>query len=66
MLLLKHKSEIRLKNKTVLLSSFYRASNSSIDVHSKIESSIDLAYDTNISNIIITGDFNYNFSNISI
>ena len=57
--------EIRLKNKTVLLGTFYRAPNSSIDVHNKIESSIDLAFDTNIPNIIITGDFNYNYSNIS-
>ena len=51
--------EIRLKNKTVLLGTFYRAPNSSIDVHNKIESSIDLAFDINIPNIIITGDFNY-------
>ena len=57
--------EMRLKNKTVLLVTFYRAPNSSIDVHNKIESSIDLAFDTNILNIIITGDFNYNYSNIS-
>ena len=57
--------EIRLKNKAVLLGTFYRAPNSSIDVHNKIESSIDLAFDTNIPNIIITGDFNYNYSNIS-
>ena len=57
--------EIRLKNKTVLLGKCYRAPNSSIDVHNKIESSIDLAFGTNIPNIIITGDFNYNYSNIS-
>ena len=57
--------EIRLKNKTVLLGTFYRAPNSSIDVHNKIERSIYLAFDTNIPNIIITGDFNYNYSNIS-
>ena len=47
------------------MGTFYRAPNSSIGVHNKIESSIDLAFDTNIPNIIITGDFNYNYSNIS-
>ena len=57
--------EIRLKNKTILLGIFYRAPNSSIDVHNKIESSINLAFDNNIPNIIITGDFIYNYSNIS-
>ena len=44
--------EIRLKNETVLLGTFYRAPNSSIDVHNKIESSIDLVFDTNIFNIM--------------
>ena len=32
-------------------------------VKHKIEWSLDLAYDTDISNIIITGDFNYNYLN---
>ena len=31
----------------------------------KTESSIDLVFDTNIFNIIIASDFNYNYSNIS-
>ena len=46
------------------MGTFYRAPNSSIDVYNKIESLIDSAFDTNISNIIITGDFNYNYSTI--
>ena len=32
-------------------------------MQNKIESSLDLAYDTDTSNIIITGDFNYNYLN---
>ena len=47
------------------MGTLYRAPISSIDVHNKIESSIDLAFDTNIPNIVITGGFNYNYSNIS-
>ena len=55
--------EIKLKNKTVLFATFYRAPNSTSEVQNKIESSLDLAYDTDASNIIITGDFNYNYLN---
>ena len=44
------------------MGTFYRAQNSTIDVHNKIESSIDFAFD---SNMIITGEFNYNYSNIT-
>ena len=32
-------------------------------MQNKIESSLDLAYDTDASNIMITGDFNYNYLN---
>ena len=32
-------------------------------MQNKIESSLDLAYDTDASNVIITGDFNYNYLN---
>ena len=55
--------EIKLKNKTVLFATFYRAPNSTSEVQNKIESSLDLAYDTDTSNIIITSDFNYNYFN---
>ena len=55
--------EMKLKNKTVLFATFYRAPNSTSEVQTKIESSLDLAYDTDASNIIITGDFNYNYLN---
>ena len=48
--------EIKLKAKIVLLSVFYRPPNL---LH--IENSIDLAYDSNIGNIMITGDFNLNY-----
>ena len=55
--------EIKLKNKTVLFATFHRAPNSTSEVQSKIESSLDLAYDADTFNIIITGDFNYNYLN---
>ena len=57
--------EIRFKNKTVILCNFHRPPNSTIDVNNKTESSINVAYDTSISNIVIAGDFNYNYSNIT-
>ena len=57
--------QTRFKNKTVLLCTFHRPPNSTIDVHNKIECSINVAYATNISNIVLTGDFNYNYSNIT-
>ena len=53
--------EISLKSKSVLLGLFYRPPNTPASVLDDIETSIDLAFDTNISNIIITGDFNLNY-----
>lgn len=50
--------EIRLHNKRVLVGTFYRPPNSDNTVLADIESSIDLAVDTGISDIIIQGDFN--------
>ena len=47
-----------LNNKKILLGTFYRPPNSTQDVLTSIENSISLAYDTNIQNILITGDFN--------
>ena len=42
---------------------FYRPPNSNRDYFSNIEDSIALALDTGITDIIITGDFNYNLLN---
>ena len=47
-----------LITKKSLLGTFNRPPNSSQDVLTSIEGSISLAYDTNIQNILITGDFN--------
>ena len=48
--------ELRVKGKTSLLGGFYRPPNSK----NLISESVDRAYNTNISDTIITGDFNYN------
>ncbi|MEW8544644.1 MAG: endonuclease/exonuclease/phosphatase family protein, partial [Candidatus Thiodiazotropha sp.] len=45
-------------NKKILLGTFYRPPNSTQEVLSSIEDSISLAFDSNIQNILITGDFN--------
>ena len=50
--------EISIKNKIQLIGTFYRPPNSTNAILSTIEDSIGLAFDTNISNILITGDFN--------
>ena len=50
--------EILIKNKPVLIETFYRPPNSNASVLSDIETSIHLAHDTGIKDIIITGDFN--------
>ena len=49
------------KNRTVLFATFYRVANSNNEAQNKVESSLDLAYDTDIANIIIPGDFKYNY-----
>ena len=51
-----------MKSKSILFGQFYRPPNSPASVLDDIETSIDLAFDTNIGNIIITGDFNLNYS----
>lgn len=43
-----------------LYGTFYRPPNSPVSIWSDIEYSIDLAFNTKISKIIITGDFNAN------
>ena len=52
--------EISIKNKIQLIGTFYRPPNSTNAILSTIEDSIGLAFDANISNILITGDFNLN------
>ncbi|XP_053383769.1 uncharacterized protein LOC128549981 [Mercenaria mercenaria] len=47
-------------NKNILFGVFYRPPSSDTIYNNLIEGSIGLAIDTNISDIIITGDFNYN------
>ena len=47
----------------ILYGLFYRPSNADSQYFSNIEDSIALAIDTAISDIVITGDFNFNFLN---
>ena len=53
-------SEIILRNKHILFGVFYRPPTLSIMYHSTIEDAVHLAIDTGISDIVITGDLNYN------
>ena len=50
--------EVSTRHKKLLLGTFYRPPSSSADVLASIENSVGLAYDTNISDIFVTGDFN--------
>lgn len=50
--------EVSIHNKKHLIGTFYRPPNSTNAVISTIEDSIGLAFDTNIPNILIAGDFN--------
>lgn len=50
--------EVSIHHRKILIGSFYRPPNAPAAVLSSIEDSIGLAYDTNIQNIVITGDFN--------
>ena len=54
--------EISTHNKKYLIATFFRPPNSTNEVISSIEDSIALAFDTNIPNILITGDFNLDIS----
>ena len=54
--------EISLHNRKELLGTFYRPPNSNNLVYTSIEDSIGLAFDTNVPNITITGDFNLDVS----
>ena len=50
--------EVSINNKKHLIGTFYRSPNSTNQVLTMIEDSIGLAFDTNISDSLITGDFN--------
>ena len=52
--------EIMIKSKKVLVGGIYRPPNSNSDYFNLILESTDRAHNTNIHDIIITGDFNYN------
>ena len=54
--------KISLHNRKELLGTFYRPPSSNNIVYSSIEDSIGLAFDTNISNMTITGDFTLDVS----
>ena len=51
--------EVSLTNNKHLIGTFYRPPNSPKAVLSSIEDSISLALDTNIQNILLIGDFNF-------
>ena len=57
--------EISIKNKIQLKRTFYRTPNSTNVILSTTEDSIGLAFETNISNYLITGDFNLNIPKIT-
>ena len=52
--------EIKSKSKKVLIGGFYRPPNSNAQYFNHINESIDRAYNTNIPDVIILGDFNFN------
>ncbi|MCG8113681.1 MAG: reverse transcriptase domain-containing protein [Candidatus Thiodiazotropha taylori] len=55
--------EVSNNKKQILFGLFYRPPNANANYFNDIEDSIALAVDTNISDIIITGDFNLNYLN---
>ena len=52
--------EVTIKAKKVLIGGFYRPPNSNLDYFNLILESVDRAHNTNITDIIITGEFSYN------
>ena len=57
--------EIRVKSKSLLVGGFYRPPNSNAAYFDLISESTDRAYNTNIIDIFILGDFNYNLAKIN-
>ena len=57
--------EILMNSREVLLGGFYRPPNSGADYVDLITESIDNAYNSNIIDVIILGDFNYNMASDS-
>lgn len=55
--------ELSIKNRKLLLGTFYRPPSSTPLILSDIENSIGMAVDTGINDIVITGDFNLNIAN---
>ena len=55
--------EIILKNKKLVIGTFYRPSTASLVVISEIEKSIGLATDNGVEDIVVTGDLNLNMLN---
>ena len=51
-----------MNSEKVLLGGFYRLPNSSTDYFDLITESIDNAYNSNIIDVIILGDFNHNMA----
>ena len=52
--------EIVVKTKKILIGGFYRAPNSNADYFTLLDESINRAHNTNIPDIVVTGDFNFN------
>ena len=52
---------IEVKHRSVLIGTFYRPPNSDVSILTDIEASIVLAFDSGIRDIIITGDFNFDY-----
>lgn len=55
--------QLTLKHKQILFGLFYRPPNSDAIYYSTIEDSIHLAIDSGITDVIVTGDFNFNMLN---
>ena len=50
--------EITIQHRKLLIGTFYRPPNSTNEFLTSIENSIGLAYETNIHNVLVIGDFN--------
>ena len=54
--------QIQVKSKKILIGGFYRPPNSGQDYFELIKESVDRACNTNIADVVITGDFNIDMS----